>query len=119
LGFSLPSNNDSTTKSIDDIRLFFQKCCHDDRKVVIPVLNIPADQFRLRTETTCFFRKLGINYENLVFTEQINLNTLHSGGKLVITLVDHNALTGSLEKFADCVTSIFDHHILHGERSSK
>ena len=83
----------------------------EDGTLIVPVLNIPESQFRLRTETTYFFRKLQIPTSCLVFRDQLDLATLHTDNKLQLTLVDHNILTGSDVIMEDCVSMVIDHHV--------
>ncbi|XP_052785753.1 uncharacterized protein LOC128221254 [Mya arenaria] len=85
--------------------------------IVVPVLNIAASQFRLRTETTYFFSKLEIPTESLIFNDQLDLRILHKQGRLLLTLVDLNCLPSKDEYLEDCVVSVIDHHVR--ERAEK
>lgn len=75
----------------------------------IPVMNIPVDDFRLRTETSWFFRKLEIDPSNLLFWNDITHIRDFS-----LILVDHNRLSGTQQVYIDNgyanVFEIIDHH---------
>ncbi|XP_060558083.1 protein prune homolog 2-like [Ruditapes philippinarum] len=88
----------------------------DQNTVVIPVLNIAASQFRLRTETTYFFNKLNIPSDCLLFKDNVEFGRWQSEDRLKLTLVDHNVLTGTDVQYEDCVVQVIDHHVL--ERKS-
>lgn len=78
--------------------------------VLIPVTNIPASDLPLRPELTALLKHAGIKPEELI--------TLDDIGKLPAplrssswTLVDHNALQGSLgQHYSESVTGVIDHH---------
>ena len=75
------------------------------------MLNIKAKEHHLHTETTYFFSKLKIPSDLLTFRDQLDLNKIKDEGKLRLTLVDHNVLTGQDHVLDDCVVSVFDHHV--------
>ncbi|KAL4216751.1 hypothetical protein ACF0H5_024474 [Mactra antiquata] len=79
--------------------------------LTVPVLNINENQFRLRTETTYFFKKCQIDAPHLVFKDQIDFRSLNEDNKLLISLVDHNVLTGEQTVYEHCVTEVIDHHV--------
>ncbi len=74
------------------------------------MLNIPAQDYPLRTEVTHLFAKHSITGDMLVFRDQLDLHNLHRQGKLTLTLVDHNVLTGSDVIMEDAVKEVIDHH---------
>ena len=76
----------------------------------LPLINIPRADFRLRTEAVYLFEKTGIDIKNLIFIDQISLAALRDRGSLKLTLIDHNKLASSQEKFEDTVEEIVDHH---------
>ncbi|XP_077996859.1 uncharacterized protein LOC144450158 [Glandiceps talaboti] len=78
--------------------------------VFIPVLNIPQEDYRLRTEVTYFLRRLGITDTSLVFRDNIDLRDLHSQGKLSLTLVDQNVLPQKDTDLESIVVEVIDHH---------
>ncbi|KAK4539709.1 hypothetical protein LTR36_010420 [Oleoguttula mirabilis] len=79
-------------------------------RLLIPVTNIPAADLTLRPELTALLEHAGIKPSELI--------TLDDLGKLPLplsstswTLVDHNALQGSLsEHYSSSVTAVIDHH---------
>ncbi len=74
------------------------------------MLNIPAQDYALRTEVTHLFTKHSITADMLVFRDQLNLHKLHQQRKLTLTLVDHNVLTGSDVIMEHAVQEVIDHH---------
>ena len=86
-------------------------------RTTIPIINIPRDEYNLRTDAFWFLDKFGIGADDLIFyhqnqylqgvlSEQANSNSLY------VVLVDHNKLApeqeGLLGRF---VNEILDHHI--------
>ncbi|KAM4690988.1 exopolyphosphatase PRUNE1 [Rhinophrynus dorsalis] len=85
--------------------------------VYVPVLNIPRDDFPLRTESTFFLKESGISEEHMTFRDEIDLQTLYESGQLVLTLVDHNVLPRADSFMEDVVTEVIDHHHLERRAS--
>jgi exopolyphosphatase len=78
--------------------------------VCMPVINIPREDFKLRTEAVYLFREAGLDINLLVFSDEIDLAALETAGRLKLTLIDHNKLASFQERFADCVIEVLDHH---------
>lgn len=78
--------------------------------VGLPVIDIPREDFVLRTEAVYLFRSLGIDEAALVFADEIDLDALNGEGRLRLTLVDHNALASGRANLAETVVAIIDHH---------
>ena len=77
----------------------------------IPVLNIQSHEYSIRTEHQYFLeQENSISADLLTFRDHIELTKLHQTGKLVLTLVDHNVLTGSDGDLEDDVVEVIDHH---------
>jgi exopolyphosphatase len=76
----------------------------------VPLINIPREDFKLRTEAVYLFREAGIDPMLLLFADEINLETLKAQGRLKLTLVDHNKLASFQAQLAECVVEIIDHH---------
>ncbi len=76
----------------------------------IPVMNIPREDFNLRTEAVWLFKQAGIEPKNLTFLDDIDLGAVFtkSGSKLV--LIDHNKLAAAQAAWAGSVEEILDHH---------
>ena len=89
---------------------FREKTSADNNELFIPLINIPAADFKLRTEAVFLFSEAGIETANLLFADEININELFKSGKLKITLIDHNKLSGSQEFLSGCAVEIIDHH---------
>lgn len=76
---------------------------------VIPVLNIPEKELRVKTEVVYYFRRHGIPSDLLTFRDQIDLLSLSKQQKLEIILVDHHSLGKEDIPLADSVVEIIDH----------
>ena len=114
----------------------------------IPVLNIPREDYPLKTEVVHFLAKLGISSDHIVFryaigssvdTEalifldffpffliffwsirnDINLLSLKMKKKLKLVLVDHNILNSLDYNLDSSVVEIIDHHQLEHPPSDK
>ena len=82
----------------------------DDTTIYVPMINIPREDFKLRTEAAFLFSHAGINTDWLLFAEDINLNALNQTGNLELVLVDHNKLASNQSELAQTVEEIIDHH---------
>ena len=80
-------------------------------EIVLPVMNIPRDDFKLRTEAVYLFKEVGIDISRLVFLDEINLGALRDRKLIKLVLIDHNKLAKSQEPLADAVDEIIDHHV--------
>lgn len=76
----------------------------------VPLIPIPREDFRLRTEAAYLFGEAGIHEDELLFIEDIDLAALSSTGKLKLILVDHNKLGKAFSPYADSVIEVIDHH---------
>jgi len=76
----------------------------------IPLIGIPPEDFKLRTEAVFLFGEAGIDPGNLISVNDVDLETIHKNGNLEIILTDHNRITPALEKYRDTVIEILDHH---------
>ncbi|ORX88784.1 DHH phosphoesterase [Basidiobolus meristosporus CBS 931.73] len=82
----------------------------DSKVTWLPVINIPRDEFVLRTECTYVFNKCGIKTDELVFIDEIDLKSLASAATLELVIVDHNKLAPKQDYLGDYVKGILDHH---------
>ncbi len=80
----------------------------------VPVMNIPREDFNLRTEAVWLFKEAGINPSNLIFLDDIDLNKVFESGKSRLVMVDHNKLSSAQAAWADWVEEIVDHHADEG-----
>jgi len=81
-------------------------------RTVIPVLNIPSQDFPLKTELVAALKDVGVDSEHLVFRDDIVLESIKD---LKLILVDHNVLSGDDIKYQDKVVEIIDHHDIETE----
>ncbi|CAH2327147.1 prune homolog [Pelobates cultripes] len=102
---------DSTVSAIA-LAYFLSKTSPSKNLEYVPVLNIPRQDFPLRTESTFLLKEHGISEEHLTFRDEIDLASLYESGQLVLTLVDHNVLPSSDSFMEDVVASVIDHHTL-------
>ena len=77
---------------------------------VVPLVNVPRADFKLRTEAVFLFSRAGIDPELLTFIDEIDLDALAARGALQLTLVDHNSLAASQGGLSGAVEGIVDHH---------
>lgn len=79
---------------------------------VVPVLNIPAGEYPLKTEVTHWLQKHGILQNSLIFRDEVNLSRLQEGGSLKVTLVDHHVLPPADAYLESSVVGVLDHRPL-------
>jgi len=89
---------------------------HDSTQVqVVPVMNTPRRDVRLRTELSFLFSELGFKADGddfITSIDEINLLALSQREHgLSLALVDHNALCDHQAEFSPYVERIIDHHI--------
>lgn len=80
----------------------------------VPVMNIPREDFNLRTEAVWLFKEAGINPGNLVFLDDIDLNKVFESGTSRLVMLDHNRLSSAQAAWSDRVEEIVDHHADEG-----
>ncbi len=83
---------------------------NDESGNYFPLINIPRADFKLRTEAVYLFKEAGVNIDDLLFTEDIDLDKLKAGSNLKLILVDHNKLASSQTGLETVVVGILDHH---------
>jgi len=76
----------------------------------VPLVNTPRPDFKLRTEAVFLFSCVGLGPDQLTFVDEVDLDTLQSGGSLELVLVDHNVPAAGQTALAGAVTGIVDHH---------
>ena len=76
--------------------------------VVIPVFNIPSQDFPLKTELVAALAAENIDAEDLIFRDQLDLANIQD---LKLILVDHNVLADQDKHLDDKVVEILDHHV--------
>lgn len=103
------SDLDSMASSLTYAWLEARRAGENDPPVV-PVMNIPREDFPLRTEAVWLFREAGVEVEELLFLDDVDLAALHAQGRLRLVLVDHNRLPARREAWGPAVEEILDHH---------
>ncbi|PIK34135.1 hypothetical protein BSL78_29041 [Apostichopus japonicus] len=84
---------------------------NEEFRTIIPVLNIPKEDFLLRTEVVSFLSSQDLDETLLIFRDDIDLSTLAAGSRLKLTLVDHNVLSREdADQLDPCIVQIIDHH---------
>lgn len=78
--------------------------------VCVPLIPIPREDFRLRTEAVYLFKEAGISEHDLLFLDDVDLAALKARSALKLVLVDHNKPSKAMAAYTDCVTGIIDHH---------
>lgn len=74
-------------------------------------MNIPKEDFLLRTEVVSFLSSQDLDETLLIFRDDIDLSTLAAGSRLKLTLVDHNVLSREdADQLDPCIVQIIDHH---------
>lgn len=82
----------------------------------LPIVNIPQDEYNLRTDATWFLEKFGVGVEDLIFYHQNPtliqiLEKLAQENTLRVVLTDHNKLAPEQEDLlGKFVYEIIDHH---------
>ncbi|CAM9831801.1 unnamed protein product [Hapterophycus canaliculatus] len=71
---------------------------------------IPRADLALRREVLVLFELCGVNPSAVVFADELDLTALQAEGRLRLTLVDHNAVSGGLSELGSAVVEIVDHH---------
>ena len=70
------------------------------------MLNIPKDDFKLRTEAVYLLKRAGVDCSQLTFIDNVDLLEIQRRDKLQITLVDHNMLAQHQKQLAEAVVEI-------------
>jgi exopolyphosphatase len=76
----------------------------------VPVMNIPRNDFALRTEAVYLFGEASIGMEKLLFLDDIDLEKLSGEDLLEVVLVDHNVPGDVLTPYGKVIREILDHH---------
>eukprot|EP00752_Nemacystus_decipiens_P010923 g9707.t1 len=76
----------------------------------VPVMPIPRADLALRREVLVLFGLCGVEPSSVVFADELDLSAVQADGRLRLTLMDHNAVSGGLSALGDAVVEIVDHH---------
>ncbi|KAJ8004871.1 hypothetical protein DPEC_G00140800 [Dallia pectoralis] len=96
---------------------YFLSVTADLGKIPLPVMNIPRQEFSLRTDNVFLLRESGLSPDDLVFRDEVDLMGLQRAGRLVLTLVDFNMLPRSDRDLEESVVEVIDHHRLEMKTS--
>jgi exopolyphosphatase len=77
---------------------------------IAPLANIPSSDISLRPDVLFLFTEAGVDERNLVFLDSFQSGDFLSGGRLRLTLIDHNDLAPSQFHLKRAVVEILDHH---------
>jgi exopolyphosphatase len=90
-----------------------------NRKLYVPVINIPKNDLELRKDASFLLEFTGVSGNELVFIDEVNLDQFISDSLSLtdfhVILVDHNHLAESQSVLAPHVIGIFDHHLDEGD----
>ena len=102
------SDLDSMASSV---LLAYSRGAVSDGLANVPVMNIPREDFSLRTEAAWLFKDVGIDSKDLVFLDDVDLNQLFDASDSKLVLLDHNKLANAQAAWAGAVEEIIDHHV--------
>ena len=104
------SDLDSMASSVMYAYYAGQATADENSPVILPLINIPRADFKLRTEAVYLFDTTGVDLESLLFADEVDLDRLQETNRLHLTLVDHNKLASSQSRYQELVEAIIDHH---------
>ncbi len=55
---------------------YLQSQNSDEKSIYLPLINIPKEDFKLRTEAVYLFTEAGIETDNLIFSDEINIEEI-------------------------------------------
>lgn len=114
------SDMDSIVSSI--IYAYFKQLkVKPEEHLYLPLINIPREDFPLRTESQWIFDQLGLKTDNLLFYPEVTafIESKVQKSKLNFILVDHNKLSTSQSFIANLIEEIVDHHTNEGLKVPK
>ncbi|KAL1517066.1 hypothetical protein ABEB36_000879 [Hypothenemus hampei] len=77
--------------------------------IILPVLNVSREDFLIRTENIFVLKEAEIPLSELIFRDEINLQTIIFKYPVQVTLVDHHILAKNDSLLAPFVCQIYDH----------
>ncbi len=109
-GFIVLGNQGADLDSIASaLALAWHLAGQQPEKIIVPLIAKPRHGSRLRPEVRFVLAKAGINPDDLLFTDDVELDKLLQQGAGLI-LVDHNSLETTSPSSTPGVTAIIDHH---------
>ncbi|OQV25483.1 putative Protein prune-like protein [Hypsibius exemplaris] len=94
---------------------------NDGAALIIPLLNIPEDDYSLKTEVVHALQREGVEQADLIFADHLDVAGLSRGQqqpggakppRLTLTLVDHHVPVGSFTGLEGDIQEIIDHHVV-------
>lgn len=76
----------------------------------LPVINCPRAEVVARLDIMFHLQKYGINHEELVYVDDIDISHYSENNLLKLALIDHNLLDVSQQSWGKSITMIVDHH---------
>ncbi|KAG5177284.1 hypothetical protein JKP88DRAFT_189237 [Tribonema minus] len=89
----------------------------DRNPLYVPVISVPRGDLPLRQDAVLLLSRAGVGTDDMVFSDEVDLQGMHSSGRLCLTLTDHNALSSGLASLDSAVLEIVDHHSDLGQHS--
>ncbi|XP_044763805.1 exopolyphosphatase PRUNE1 [Coccinella septempunctata] len=79
--------------------------------VVFPVVNVPSEEFPIRTEHCSLLKEIGIDLDKLIYRSDIKINEIlaEKKGCVKTYLVDHHVLNENDSLLKDTVCRVYDH----------
>ena len=94
---------------VSSLVLAFHRASTSHRqRMVIPVMNIPRQDFILKTELVTALEEEGITEDLLVFRDDFYFSCIPD---LQLILVDHNVISDQDKRYEDKIVEIIDHHV--------
>ncbi len=103
------SDLDSMASSISYAYLL-NEVASDDSRQFVPVMNIPRNDFKLRTEAVYLFDAAGVDLDQVLFMDDIDVTKLQANQDTKVIMMDHNRLSKAWSAFEKQVDGILDHH---------
>jgi len=77
----------------------------------VPVINCPREELRARIDIHHHLKSHGIDINNLIYINDLDLNHYSKNKLLNLALIDHNKLDYSQQAWEESVTFVVDHHV--------
>jgi inorganic pyrophosphatase/exopolyphosphatase len=77
----------------------------------IPVINCPRGELEARIDINLHIKKYGIDINNLIYINDLDISHYSRHNLLSLALIDHNKLDYSQEEWSKSVQIIIDHHV--------
>lgn len=78
---------------------------------IVPIVNVPRSVFSTRRDVLWMLHRVGVDADDLLFIDDVDLAALHAARRLVLTLVDHPEVPDAQVALRSAVCAIIDHHV--------